>query len=311
MAARCDWMPQPELCISLAEVLGVACKRKNDLELSSLGRLLLEAASWPPHDRLNRSQLELISPEVLGHPELVDTVISVLRLMKWTLDSSRIYQLGSTRLSQEQSIAFQLLQATGFTVVNSDYISISKERFSVLSSLLGGVPTRSEEDLWQSLKEANQRARAAEEYVVEYERRRLSRAGRSDLSQLVERVSEYDVYAGFDVRSFEIDGATRYIEIKSSTNLHVQFYWSCAERGFGREQGRAYWIYFVPRSQELPDLRHSLVLIQDPHAFIGTRLSEEVSTYKVTLIDQVNGIQPSGVGLENATVISMDTIIPT
>ena len=153
------------------------------------------------------------------------------------------------------------------------------------------MPLRSEEDMWQSLKQTNLRARAAEKYVVEYEQSRLQVAGRNDLSKLVKRVSEYNVSAGYDVRSFDSDGSTRYIEVKSATNLRIQFFWSTAEMQFAKKHCSEYWIYFIPRSQDLPNLEHGLLIFKDPLKLLdeGIMLTEP-TTFKVRIAADIDNV---------------------
>lgn len=285
MAGRSDRLPDPEFLMMFGEELAIAHQRMNEVELAGFGKSLLDVSTWPPHDRLNAAQLELLSPELIGHPELMQPIISAVRLMTRMRDSSRVYRLNSMLLTPAQRVGFQVLQATHFARVESESIRIPKERFAVLNTYLGGLFSQSEEELWESLRETRLRAQKAEEYVVLYERRRLSDANRNDLAELVERVSQYDAHASFDVRSFDCNGTTRYVEVKSSTSRRVQFYWTVAERDFAEEKGPAYWIYFVPRSQELPSLRYPLVLMQDPHALLGETLREECDAYKVTLME--------------------------
>jgi hypothetical protein len=64
--------------------------------------------------------------------------------------------------------------------------------------------------------------RAGEQMVVAFEKMRLQQAGRDDLASKVRWVSDLDGdYLGFDVRSFEVDGQERMIEIKT-TNGHAR-----------------------------------------------------------------------------------------
>lgn len=59
--------------------------------------------------------------------------------------------------------------------------------------------------------------RQGEQWVLEYERRRLISAERSDLANSVEWVS--DVYgdgAGYDIRSKDLNGADLFIEVKTT-----------------------------------------------------------------------------------------------
>jgi hypothetical protein len=59
---------------------------------------------------------------------------------------------------------------------------------------------------------------AGEEFIVEYERRRLWDAGRCDLARQVDHVAVTEGDGlGFDVRSFELDGNPRLIEVKTTS----------------------------------------------------------------------------------------------
>lgn len=283
-AGKCDRIPIPDLYIPVAEQLGVVrYDVEGHLELTQLGNLLLEATNSPPHDQFNQRQLQLLAPELLGDYEIRDAVVSALQLMTRTGQSSRAYVLRSTLLTPAQDMGFRTIQVLGFTSVDSEHVTLSYEGFQKLLALIGEDAAQTEQELWASLQQTNLRARAAEEYVVEYEQRRLREASRRQLSELVDRISRYNARANYDVRSFELDGQPRYIEVKSSTNLRVQFYWSSAERAFAKQQSRAYWIYFIPRAQELPHLQHDLLLIQDPVYWCGSSLAEEPSTFRVSM----------------------------
>jgi hypothetical protein len=285
MAARSDHTIEPELYVSLGLELGIARNNKDLLTLTRLGDLMFTSAKWPPYDVLNSNQLRLMSPELLGHPDIADSVTSIIRLMHWMPESSTFLYPRSVRLKPDQYLAIRLLLVTEFAAVDGPYVTMSKPNFERLDSILGlrGQLTRSEDDLWSSLRETNLRARVAEEFVADYERSRLDAAGRHDLSEFVNRISERDVDAGFDIRSFNTDGTMRYIEVKSSTNSHVQFFWTSAERSFALEHRDSYWIYFVPRAHELPSPEHEVIEIQDPVAHEGETLHLEPSTYKVRL----------------------------
>jgi len=68
-------------------------------------------------------------------------------------------------------------------------------------------------------RDARNRAlgRAGEECVLEHERAVLAKAGRSDLARDVRWVSEMDGDgAGYDIASFEVDGRSRLIEVKTT-----------------------------------------------------------------------------------------------
>lgn len=288
MAARCDHLLQPQLYINLGKETGLISETKNVLKLTRLGQLMFANASWPPYDRLNEKQIDIIAPELLGHPEITQQIISVIRLFKWIPELSLFLYPRFIRVRHEQYLALKLLQATSFAIADNDYISVTKQNYDRLNSVLGNIVPRSEEDLWNSITETQLRAQAAEEFVVKYERQRLEAEHRKDLRDLVDRVSANDVNAGYDIRSFENNGELRHIEVKSSTSSYISFYWSSLERNFALEHRDSYWIYFVPQSQELPKLKNDITLIKDPVAFEGKCLNLEPSVYRVCLTENIN-----------------------
>ena len=283
MAAKCDRRLRPELYITLGKELGLANEAENILKLTRLGKLMLKNASWPPYDQLNDKQIEIITPELLGHPEIIQHIRSIAKLMKWMPKLSQFLYPRLINVSPEQYLALKLLQVTRFAAIDADYISITKNKYNRLNHLLGNIIPRSEEDLWHSLTKTRLRARAAEEFVIKYEKQRLKAAQRNDLCKFVERVSATNVNAGYDIRSFENNGNLRYIEVKSSTGSHVSFYWSSSERNFALAHRDSYWIYFIPRSQELPKLKYEITLIKDPIAVEGKYVNIEPSTYRAWL----------------------------
>jgi hypothetical protein len=68
--------------------------------------------------------------------------------------------------------------------------------------------------------------KAGERFVVTFERDRLRRAGREDLANGVRWVSDMDGDGfGYDVRSFEPDGAERLLEIKTTCGHERTAFW--------------------------------------------------------------------------------------
>lgn len=55
-----------------------------------------------------------------------------------------------------------------------------------------------------------------EQIVVQFERKFLHQNGRPDLAEKVTHTSQTDDSAGYDILSFEIDGTTKFIEVKST-----------------------------------------------------------------------------------------------
>jgi hypothetical protein len=108
---------------------------------------------------------------------------------------------------------------------------------------------------WEAL-DANARklGRQAEEFVCDYERRRLTKAGRPDLACDVIWVSKDEgEWLGYDVRSFETDGESIQIEVKTTNRgINTPFYVTINERGYSRKAGNTYRLYRVFQFSKSP-----------------------------------------------------------
>jgi hypothetical protein len=119
--------------------------------------------------------------------------------------------------------------------------------------------------------------KAGEEFVFEFERRRLTSQDRSDLARKVRWVSQEDGDgAGFDILSFDHSGAERLIEVKTTCGGNTTpFYLTRNEQHLSMERPGAFRLYRLygfsraPRLFELvPPLSASVRL--DPLVFTAS-----------------------------------------
>jgi hypothetical protein len=88
--------------------------------------------------------------------------------------------------------------------------------------------------------------RAGEKFVAEFERQRLTRAGRPDLAKGVDHIADRNDGLGYDVQSFHPDGSPLYIEVKTtSMGERASFYLSAPELAFAEQCSHAYALYRV------------------------------------------------------------------
>ncbi len=85
-----------------------------------------------------------------------------------------------------------------------------------------------------------------EAIVLQEERKRLNALGRGDLAKRVKRISVDDDSIGYDILSYEENGAERYIEVKASAQLSqgLRFYMSANEMAKSISLPN-YFVYFV------------------------------------------------------------------
>jgi hypothetical protein len=110
--------------------------------------------------------------------------------------------------------------------------------------------------------------RAGEEFVLQYEQWRLRQHNCGRLADKIEHIASVNDAAGFDILSFEVDGAERYIEVKTTSYAkETPFYLSRSELEFSRANDSQYCLYRLfefraaPRLFELrgPVDRHCLL----------------------------------------------------
>lgn len=96
--------------------------------------------------------------------------------------------------------------------------------------------------------------RAGESFVVSYERDRLARAGKPRLADRVEHVAltRGDGF-GFDVWSFDMNGADRFIEVKTTSNAKdTPFFITRNELAVSLAEAHAYRLYRLFRFRTTP-----------------------------------------------------------
>ena len=97
---------------------------------------------------------------------------------------------------------------------------------------------------------------AGEALVMAFERARLMREGKDYLARNVEQVSKtVGDHAGFDIRSYEVSGRDRFIEVKTTRyGKLTPFYISTGEVRFSEANANAYHLYRLFEFRQTPRL---------------------------------------------------------
>lgn len=104
------------------------------------------------------------------------------------------------------------------------------------------------EQLRKKLEDNAEAGEMAESFVLSYERLRINNM---KLNKEIRIISTIDVYAGYDIVSFNTDDSQKYdrfIEVKAISK-HNDFYWSSNEIEVARLKGDQYYLYLVNLSQ--------------------------------------------------------------
>ncbi|MFZ5492593.1 MAG: DUF3883 domain-containing protein [Pseudomonadota bacterium] len=127
-------------------------------------------------------------------------------------------------------------------------------------------------------REARNRAlgEAGEQFVINFERARLIRAGKESLADRIEQVSAtVGPSAGFDIKSFEENGTDRLIETKTTKyGKNTPFFITPNEVLFSQKNASRYYLYRLFRFRETPRLFALQGNVEDrciiePHEFIA------------------------------------------
>jgi hypothetical protein len=118
---------------------------------------------------------------------------------------------------------------------------------------------------------------AGEEWVMAYEVRSLREKGRSDLAQRVHRESTVNVASGYDVLSYTLAAAEKYIEVKTTALDKREFVITANELNAAQILGQSYWIYFV---SSVYTEEPRLFPMQNPYAQIGKSIRLTPVTFR-------------------------------
>ena len=140
-----------------------------------------------------------------------------------------------------------LLVEIGFLKPNAGRLEIEKSNSSLLSKIRNHVAV-TEDEIIQNLEKQRRVGKIAEEFTMNYEKKRLISKGLRDMALAVQRISRIDPYAGYDILSFSGNNQSyaydRRIEVKGTSTSVNRFYWSRNEIEVAKRYGDKYWIYF-------------------------------------------------------------------
>ena len=220
--------------------------------------------------------------DVLIHrSEFAISLAKLTRKMRRRPDGALELVPGSVMLPLDELQCLHALQSVHAVCYSSGVLVMDVSAYQSIMEVLGISAALTEEELLAILELQRIRAVEAENYVMELEVNRLTDGGRMDLAGLIERVATRDVSAGYDIRSFELDGSDRYIEVKSSTGTDIRFFLTSNEWRFLSEHDTDAWIYFVPRVHELPSPSRPIVAIPSPAKWIKGNATVEAREFLV------------------------------
>lgn len=176
---------------------------------------------------------------------------------------------GPTLLLQGASLPHISLPADSELVAAYESGDIKRSRRKISQQTLMAIKLRCAEN-----------GTLGEEFVLNFERRRLLRAGKPDLAEKVKWVSPDSVAEGYDILSYEEDGTRRFIEVKSTSGKQYVFEMSDNEWKVSKRWRNQYFIYRVTNVRSKPTCK----IFQDPAELERIGLLVRVITgWRITL----------------------------
>lgn len=141
----------------------------------------------------------------------------------------------------------RILHRVGLLEVNEHAALVRRQQLELFNAFLARARTSLASIAGDLQNEKDEVGEFAEYRAVEYESTRLKSRGYPDLALLVQRISEIDKSAGYDVVSCKGTGRQPeqpiYIEVKGTRRPEVSFIWTRNEQSVASQKRKDYWIY--------------------------------------------------------------------
>ena len=238
----------------------------DQIEITNLG-LRLIALNPELYYRLNEAQKELIVTECFITGKFSSDIINILA--RFTFTGSE-YAWSNVEPTEEERITdlIRLMLEAGLLKYKDTNLFINDKYVSTVYKILNPSRLLTSLELAERIKNEKAIGDVAEQIALISERARLKGQGLVLESECIERVSEIDVAAGFDIKSFNSNSPKliydRFIEVKGSTNTDLDFYWSRNEIEQARKLRSKYWVYFVCGIDLQTKTSNDIIRICDP-----------------------------------------------
>lgn len=245
-------IPEPDTLINVSVLLGlveIKKKKKNRLlSLSRLGKNLIRFKTIEK-DRLTKQQGKIIFSIAIKKMDIIEDVLSVINM--FNISQNGDFWIGSNdnRINYLEDQILRLFQQLKIATYQSGNIIVEEKDREWLIALISSKREASIDELLELLALKRKHGIMAEDFVLHKEKERLIKIGRLDLANLVKKISDQNISAGYDILSF--DGCKsslipdRFIEVKGSTDNWLVFYISKNETQIAQKMQDKYWIYCV------------------------------------------------------------------
>ena len=196
------------------------------------------------HQNISAILIELGSPYISGYKPLANYQKALRDAVLERLMSSRIQRMVSEAVEEEAKPQepLNILQVEDAPPEPSYPRDTSRVQFSMAHK---GSPPMT--DFLERESRNSSLGEAGEKFVISYEKARLIASGKDSLARGVEQISKTQgSAAGYDIRSYELDGKDRLIEVKTTRyGKETPFYVSKNELDTSSVHDKEYFLYRV------------------------------------------------------------------
>jgi hypothetical protein len=263
-------IPDADLLIGLSTLLCLVKvkkeKNKTLISLTDAGKRLLTFKQLE-RDRFTKQQGRYLLSAAIKKIDIYRDLISVINIFSTGTNKDLHIDPHDTRIGYLENLILRLFQQLGIAKYCDGNIIIPKNEIGWLLSTVSPVLHMDIDDLLDSLEARRQYGQLAEEYVLNKEKERLTGSKREDLAQLVRKISNQNIAAGYDILSFDgIDSDVspdRFIEVKGTTGNQISFYLSKNELDTAQKLRDKYWVYCVLNVKTIKSKK--LIMMRDPY----------------------------------------------
>lgn len=203
----------------------------------------------------------------------------------WVVDSESVpwEQRGLRALLVRVGVLERSMLTSRHWTVNSGYAWLFKNAAIAQNRAHFHQTVVSPEELRRKMEHQSAAGARAEEWVLQKERRRLSS---HPTPELVTRVSEINVAAGYDIASFRTNRSVMHdwlLEVKSHSGVE-SFFWTANEIATAKRFGKNYALVLVDRTR-LEHSKYEPLIIENPYYSIFEKAScewvSEVTEWRV------------------------------
>ena len=283
-----------ESILNHCKFCGLITLKGENVSLSVLGQKFLNA-NPEKYFELSKAQKYLISEKIIFNGAW--SLFARELFVQFSANhETTLYEISTidSSLTKEQNVTIHFFKYLEILKENKSLIQVDNRYSQFVYELVSDSRAISEQQLEQLLMENRRLGTKGENAVVKFEKQRLIKLGKFIQADLVKRISTINSAAGYDIESFDGNNdeifPNRFIEVKTTTQDDIRFYWTIYERKIAKKIKSKYWIYVLKSFNESNPEESLPITIQNPENVIPKHKSFSIQVNKF-LISEIAEIE--------------------